>query len=227
MSASRNVLGRTTILLGCAVVALSGCSKDFQDYNPLTYGEWRDMEKRAEAHVEEVSLEHFVAFQPNAIRLGDEERRRLLQFVDESALNTRDDIILQATPGTKGSGDPVAKARVEDLEREFLELGLPVRISRRSAGPVSVEGADQVAVFVRRAVAIPPECRPDPAWTRPDYQMGCYNNAGLAYMVADPRDLAKGRTIGPADGDAASLAVKRYRTEKEGEDEFVAEETTN
>jgi type IV pilus biogenesis protein CpaD/CtpE len=30
-------------------------------------------------------------------------------------------------------------------------------------------------------------------------------------MVADPRDLIRGRTLGPADGEAASRAVKVYR----------------
>ncbi len=33
-------------------------------------------------------------------------------------------------------------------------------------------------------------------------------------MIADPSDLAQGRTLGPADGTREAEAVVRYRTDK-------------
>ena len=40
---------------------------------------------------------------------------------------------------------------------------------------------------------------------------GCWNEANLARMVADPRDLTRGRGLGPADGSREALAVEKYR----------------
>jgi type IV pilus biogenesis protein CpaD/CtpE len=40
---------------------------------------------------------------------------------------------------------------------------------------------------------------------------GCWNDANLAKMVADPRDLVRGRTLAPASGPREALAVEAYQ----------------
>ena len=74
--------------------------------------------------------------------------------------------------------------------------------------------------MVERYVVTPPDC---PDWTRQAVEnhanampsnYGCASLTNLALMVADPRDLATGRPLGPADADPALLAVQRYRAGK-------------
>lgn len=42
--------------------------------------------------------------------------------------------------------------------------------------------------------------------------LGCANNANIARMVSDPRDLVRPRPLEPGDGEAAVLAVRKYQT---------------
>jgi hypothetical protein len=42
--------------------------------------------------------------------------------------------------------------------------------------------------------------------------LGCATEANLRAMIADPRDLAGGRPLTPAQGDAAFAAAARHRT---------------
>ena len=45
--------------------------------------------------------------------------------------------------------------------------------------------------------------------------MGCNATAtNLAHMVAEPRDLVRGRELGPADGIREAEAIVRYREGK-------------
>jgi len=46
----------------------------------------------------------------------------------------------------------------------------------------------------------------------PPSGFGCANQAALAAMVADPRDLDQGRPATPADGEAVTDPVRRLRT---------------
>ena len=214
MTAKRNNLKGTTILLGLVAAGfiLTGCTgESAQDTNPLLVGQWRQMPAHEENHVELVTLEHIVAFAPSAIRPGDREFGRMLDFIQESELASTDDIFLDAPRSAAGIHDAVNTARLEVLEGEFLQLGLPVEIADEPmAGSAN---ADRVVLVVKRAVAIPPDCdveQPGLA-QRPDWKVGCAVNASLGLMVADPRDLTMGGPLGPADGEAATLAIQRYR----------------
>jgi type IV pilus biogenesis protein CpaD/CtpE len=50
------------------------------------------------------------------------------------------------------------------------------------------------------------------ATTRP--QEGCWNEANLARMVADPVDLVHGKPLGPANGRRETLGVETYQDGK-------------
>jgi type IV pilus biogenesis protein CpaD/CtpE len=60
---------------------------------------------------------------------------------------------------------------------------------------------------------------------RPVQPWGCSVDAALGMMVADPLDLVQGENLGPADGEQASGALRRYREDKVKE--LNKEETTN
>lgn len=63
-----------------------------------------------------------------------------------------------------------------------------------------------------------PECLvKDPKrWTIDPYDavgtLGCANNANIAMMVSDPKDLLRPRALEGGDGTAADLAVQKYQT---------------
>ncbi len=231
MTTKRNNLKGTAILLGLVAASfiLTGCeSESAQDMNPLIIGQWRQMPAHEQNHVEMVTLEHIVAFAPSAIRPGDREFSRMLDFIQESELASTDDIFLDAPRSAAGIHDAVNTARLEVLEGEFLQLGLPVEIADEPmAGSAN---ADRVVLVVKRAVAIPPDCdveQPGLA-QRPDWKVGCAVNASLGLMVADPRDLIRGRTLGPVDAESASKAVQVYRdpTIDKGESDVLQLELT-
>ena len=72
-------------------------------------------------------------------------------------------------------------------------------------------------VTVGRYLVVPPRC---PNWAKPSQRdplnqpasnFGCATTVNLGLMVADPADLVRGRTLGPADGSASMLSIQRYR----------------
>ncbi len=103
---------------------------------------------------------------------------------------------------------------VEQLERALLNAG--VQASKITRGPVSRQGSG-VHLRVERWVAATPDC---PDWSRattlgnnnlPSSNFGCAVRRNLMLMVDDPRDLERGRRLGPANGGLAAEAVGRYR----------------
>lgn len=229
MTVKRSKLTGTTILLSLGAALMGGCAgQTAQDYNPFLVGQWRQIPERPQNHVEPVRLEHVVAFQSSAIRPDGTERDRLYEFMREGHLNVRDKIDLHAPRSQDGGYDPVTAARLEVLQGEFQQLGLVAHIAP-VPGRVALAGQDQVAVVVRRAAVIPPDCDPGPepwAGQRPQAVVGCADIAAIGLMVADPMDLAKGRPITPPDAEAAASAIQRYRAQKiEEERKFVTEGT--
>ena len=165
MNAKRHKVIDTMVLLGLAAGLLGGCvNKTAQDYNPLIVGQWRQIPARPENRVESVRLEHIVAFQPNAIRLDDAERNRLVRFARDGNLHLRDRIELHALPTLEGDYDPTTAARLDVLRGEFDQLGLPSGVARfvrsrrhRRPGPDRSRGAarrDHPAGLRNRAGAL-------------------------------------------------------------------------
>ena len=100
------------------------------------------------------------------------------------------------------------------LRRSLVESGVPptniVFVAADAAGS---------EVILHRHVVTPPECRNfsidlnRSSQENPRSQGGCTNERNLTLMVEDPRDLVRGRTIGPADAEHAANGVERYRTD--------------
>jgi pilus assembly protein CpaD len=205
--------------LAAATLVLSGCQDpDLQDANPFLTAQWRQKPASYENHVEFVTMNHVVAYEANAIKPGNREFARLRDFVREGSVTSQDEIVIDAARPAGGSRGPVSVARLEILEGEFLQLGLLVTIADLPLSETG-ENVDQITVAVKRAVAIAPDCsapQPD-IGQKPERTPGCHNTAALSYIIANPRDLLKGRPIGPTDGETASRAVEAYRNPDKGE----------
>jgi pilus assembly protein CpaD len=227
MTVTRKKPTGTIVLLGLAAALLGGCAAETaQDVNPFITGQWRQSPHKPEVRVEKVQMEHFVAFQPNAIRLDGAEQERMVQFIRDGRLNIRDRIYLSAPRGADGTYDSATAARLDVLKGEFQQLGLIAEVAQVSGAK---GGGDQIAIVVQRAAVIPPDCSaPEEPWAgqRPHYEYGCAYNAAMGMMVADPHDLAKGRPMTHPDGEAAASAIQRYRVKKLNEKrEFIKEGT--
>lgn len=109
---------------------------------------------------------------------------------------------------------------MNDTASALIQLG--VQRNRISAlnYAAAAAGDGDIAVTARHVKASAVGC---PDWRRSNLMdmshlnssnFGCATADHLARMVADPRDLASGRPLSPAEGSQASAAIERYRTDK-------------
>ena len=78
----------------------------------------------------------------------------------------------------------------------------------------------RVELVLERYLVTLPAC---PDWSRqsgtdfsnlPHSNFGCATQTNLGLMVAEPKDLVRGRTLAPADGVHQAEGIVRYRTGK-------------
>ncbi len=176
---------------------------------------WQQSQDASANLVEVVSFSHGVSFERSRDRLSEAERGKLLDFAQEIKVVASDRIVIDG-PRTVGQRlDPVTVARIDALRQELAAFGLPSEAAREPIAQTAETevSRDRLVVLVTRAIVIPPDCaQPQPrSGERPQFALGCANTANLGLMIADPNDLRQGRPLGPADGDAATLSIQRYR----------------
>jgi hypothetical protein len=111
------------------------------------------------------------------------------------------------------------------------EAGFPAeRMSLHALGrrlPVAADDPEtswrlsrRVEVLARGVMVIEPNC---PDWSRasnlhpanlPSSNFGCATTLNFVRMLADPRDLLPGGTLGPSDGTREAAAIRRYRNDE-------------
>lgn len=201
----------TPLSLAIAVLGavLAGCSPE-----PPVPGS-------AFASTKQVRVDWRVAQHPVAFALGSDqpvpgqlaELDRFLAALPEPE-GAR--IFIDADPAVVGR--ELAARRVALLQRHLAQHGLSAAPMMRdpAAAPLSPDPR-RATVYVGRFVATAPAC---PDWRKPtaaDYtnttssNFGCATAVNFSQMLADPGDLLRGREMGPADGERAARAVRRYR----------------
>ena len=225
MNKKRKLTG-STIIVGLAALAVAGCSsgQSTEEYLAEVAARWQQIETPPDNQVETVSFEHVVDFPSISPQPDQPEQRRLRDFVIVSSLSAADTIILEGARTEGGTYSQRTEGQITALRDMLADMGLP----SYTAAPTAVSrvrAVDQVVIVVTRSVAVIPNCESPhrSVGDRPDYSFGCANNAALGLMVADPRDLSKGRSLDPADGEKASLALQKYR---KGEEENIKVEAT-
>jgi pilus assembly protein CpaD len=188
----------------CFVLALAGCTP------PVS--EWSDAEASKQIRVDYVRLQHDAAFMPGSADLAEGEADGLAAFIEQAEVAPQDHVFFQPA-----SNDTLAAARIGQLTRELIQRGIGATTLPPSTSAVA---ADHMTVVVERYVVTPPDC---PNWTKPPYgdhsntpasNFGCATATNLGLMVADPRDLVIGRSLGPPRGDPALYGYSRYRVGK-------------
>jgi pilus biogenesis lipoprotein CpaD len=178
-----------------AFIALGACAP-----------QWSELESPKANRVSLITFTHTVSYDRSGERASPQEAGRFLAFLDRVGLDYGDEVAL-------ASGDELGQRRAGVLAAELRRRGLTPVLRNESA-----EGS-RVVVTVNRHVVTPPSC---PDWTRApgDFtnlaaaNFGCATATNLGMMVAAPGDLVQGRAAPRADGDAAVLAIQRYRSGK-------------
>ncbi len=208
---------RNAALAGLACLAATACSPKQGEVGDefFPHAKWEQVSPSPDNMVEVVTFGHVVGFSEGQAGLDPAARSELAGFIRMNRIGSNDRIAVRPPVGT---ADHLTGARVTSVTAEFARLGL---VAFESTDPgASAIGADagsgEVAVLVTRAVGVPPDCTqppPDPT-LRPEQPWGCFVNTSLGMMVADPMDLVEGRDLGPADGEQASAALRRYRQDQ-------------
>ncbi|TVR78780.1 MAG: hypothetical protein EA405_13960 [Rhodospirillales bacterium] len=203
--------GLLAALTLAVTVPITGCSR---------MENWSNVHEPPTPKAELVTLHHIVAFPGAEDRLSAAERRRLEAFVTRVQAAGAESVHVH--PGVPLPGD--------SWRRQQRRADAVATILRRAgAAAVSVDPlpdgaagapAGAVGVAVRRHVVTLPPC---PDWTRtphatynnqPSSNWGCATAINFGVMLHDPRDLVRGRDLGPADGEHQARAIKRYREDE-------------
>jgi pilus biogenesis lipoprotein CpaD len=187
-------------------------------------GDWKQMPEPYKNHVEVVQMGYRVSFPSGAANLDQQDLSDLHGFLREQGVTTTDGISIAAPRTITGQFGPLTTNRISQVAGELARVGLRVSVST-SGGEEQSLANDELLVTVSRHVVLSPNCEnEDPeVGERPEYYWTCATTANLGAMVADPRDLARGQTPNPADGEAMALGTQRYR---KGEPTPLIDEST-
>ena len=156
-----------------------------------------------------VTRAHTVPFASSSSAPDATEVAKLNDFLARSDAAPGKQILIERAIG------PLDDKRTSRLLAAFARQGLKPTVNWASDVP-----PNEMRVVIENYVATAPNC---PNWSKApgnDFantmhsDFGCSTASNLAAMVADPRDLEAGRTMGPASGDQALSAIHQYRTGK-------------
>lgn len=199
-------LSHTGILALASLLLLGACDMRLNEH-VMKARENNDL--RQANRVDLVQFRHQITFDGGRDLPSEAEYDRFDAFMNSIKLGYSDEVVL------RGSTPHRRDALAAYIER----LGLPVRIETESGSKDQV-ASNTVDVTVNRHVVTPPAC---PNWSNfdgnenrntPGSNYGCAVDAGLGYMVANPRDLIQGQTMGPAHSVPLIDAQRRYQAGK-------------
>jgi pilus assembly protein CpaD len=213
MTFNNRTFRRTCSVLALCLspLALSACT----DHRLVTHATWKQQEAFAQPDVRRVDVQYVVPFAPKALELSDVEREALAMFVRQNNLQPGAHVSV-AAPTKTATQAARSRNRLASVRNELQRMGISSTIVQAESTNGQSTG-DEVVVFAQTVAVLPPDCPGyntpitlDYEW-RPATRLGCANAVNLGLMVANPGDLAQGRPVGPADGEAMSLGVQRYR----------------
>lgn len=180
---------------------------------------WTPSENPKKNVVDRVILNHLVAYPAHSSSMGSREKRELKQFLTSKVQHPSSVTIVLVEFGGH------SEKRIRDIERELVLFGIPHHLitvdsledNRRIKSSHQGSG---VEIIVERYFAIPPSCADfsqtigsaDQVFNNSNY--GCADTSNLGLMIANPRDLIKGRSLGDSDGAVMAAGILRYRSDK-------------
>jgi len=206
---------KTAALLSTIVLAigLAGCGQMID--NHITYGTWKQSPPDAAPLISVKPARFDVTFVGSDDSLDLANETALNQFLGANRIGSGNTVDLVIGPVQQGEGEIVVR-RVDAVEAALARRGIAVD----SINGTAETQPGTVGILGKLVTVIPPAC---PGYNSPIHLntenqpvivTGCSNQANLDLMVANPADLAAGRPLPPADGEAMALSVQRYREGK-------------
>jgi pilus biogenesis lipoprotein CpaD len=220
---------RPLIWLSLLTLGLGACAPNL---GPQPNLGWIEASSPKELQVDRADYRHSVYFATDRSALTAGERDRLLTFLRTVQPSPRDSIRLEGHADERATelyNLELAARRAEQVQAFLEEAGygdLTVTATALgealpavpSTGPAAWQLNRRVEVVLERYLVTLPGC---PDWSResgtdfanlPFSNFGCATEANLGLMVAEPKDLVRGRPLGPADGIQQAEGIVRYRT---------------
>lgn len=194
----------TAIAVAAALALATGCA-DMRD-------DWSSVPESKEPKVNLVRYAHAVHFAAGSSHLESGELALLDDFLARVQAGQTDTVVVAGA-----EGDAALAARRRDTVTAYLVHRAVQPRPGSAASAIEAAGPDSVSVIVQRYAVTLPNCpdwsdRPGRNWNNTvGRNWGCATATNLGLMVADPADLLAGRRPGPMDGEAAVLAIQRYR----------------
>lgn len=224
-------LPRPLLLLSVLGLGLGACGPSLGPQENLG---WIEASSSKQLQVDRAQYRHSVYFATDSAAITPAERDRLLTFLETVRPAERDSIRLEGHADERASdlyNLELAGRRAQSVETFLRDAGLPYVSVTSSAfgealprvetsGPTAWRLNRRVELVIERYLVTLPAC---PDWSResgtdfsnqPHSNLGCATQTNLGLMVAEPRDLVRGRTLGPADGVHQAEGIVRYRQGK-------------
>ncbi|MGI9510341.1 MAG: CpaD family pilus assembly lipoprotein [Geminicoccaceae bacterium] len=225
-----------------AVIALAACAPGSTEMNPALG--WQEAGSPKQLEVDRAEYRHTVYFATDRDELNGGEQDRLIAFLRAVEPKGSDSLRVEGHADQRATdlyNLDLAARRMQTVKRFLNENGIDrLHLQASSFGeraPVAMGSGERawqqnrrVEIVLERYLVTPPAC---PDWSRrtgvdyanqPHTNFGCATETNLGLMIADPRDLVKGRTLAPADGVHQAEGIVRYR---EGQQPELEEERVN
>jgi pilus assembly protein CpaD len=195
------------------VLGLAGCGQMINDQ--ITYATWKQSPPDAAPLIAVKPVRFDVTFAGHDGAIDAANETALNEFLATNRIVSGNTVDLAIGPVQPGDGAMVVK-RVDAVESALARRGIAVD----SIKGLSDSQPGTVGILGKMVTVTPPAC---PGYNAPIHMnteiqpvivTGCSNEANLDLMVANPADLAAGRPLPPADGEALALSVQRYRQGK-------------
>ena len=228
--------------LALAAITLSACAPGSAEMDP-SLG-WLGASSPKSLEVDRAQYRHVVYFPTDRDDLGGGEQDRLIAFLRAVQPKDSDSIRIEGHADERATdlyNLDLAGRRMDTVKRFLNENGvdrLNMHASSFGERAPAVAGDNErawqrnrrVEIVLERYLVTPPAC---PDWSRksgmdyankPHTNFGCATETNLGLMIADPRDLVRGRKLDPADGVHQAEGIVRYR---EGDQPELEEERVN
>lgn len=201
------------MLLITVALPLAGCSGDLTQHFP--YATWKQSPPQATSQVTVKPARFDVTFDGADAAIDGANQTALNEFLAANHVGNGNTVDLAIGPVQPGEGAIVVK-RVNAVEAELGRRGITVDSIRG----VPDGQAGTVSIMAKSVTVVPPACPGTNAPityntdNAPVIVTGCTTEQTLDMMVANPADLAGGRPLPPANGEAMALGAQRYNEGK-------------
>jgi pilus assembly protein CpaD len=225
-------LSRRLGWLSVVGLGLTACAGPSPAPNPALG--WIEAGSPKALEVDRAEYRHVIYFETDRAELPSLEQDRLLAFLRSAGPSGRDSVRIEGHADERASdlyNLELSARRIQGVQRFLRAQGLDEVevVSAFGEAVPAVPGSTpeawrqnrRVELVVERYLVTLPGC---PDWSRrsgtdfanlPHSNFGCATQTNLGLMIAEPRDLVRGRTLGPADGIQQAEGVVRYREGKQ------------